>query len=248
MSKNWNPSQYASTAGYVAVHGLPVVDWLAPQPGERILDLGCGDGTLTEKLVEAGCDVVAVDQSEAMVAAARRRGLHAHVVDARRLDFDAEFDAVFSNAVLHWIPEAGSVVRGVARSLRPGGRFVGEFGGLGNVATVCGVLRDALSRRGIELNETCGWYFPSAEEYAALLTANGFQVERSELIPRPTPTPGDATEWLANFADHLLALVPQAERGQIPNEVNDALAPTLRGEDGVWRIDYVRIRFAARLA
>ena len=248
MAKDWNPSLYASTARYVADHGLPVVDWLSPQPGERILDLGCGDGALTEKLVAVGCAVVAVDQSAAMVEAARLRGIQAQVADAQRLTFDGEFDAVFTNAVLHWVQEAGAVVESVARALRPGGRFVGEFGGEGNVKLVCAALRDAMSRRGVALDATCGWYFPSPTEYSAVLEKRGFRVVRAELIPRPTPTPGDAREWLANFGDHLLSLAPAAERQAILDEVNSALEPQLRGEDGVWRIDYVRIRFEARKA
>lgn len=246
MAKQWNPSLYASTARYVADHGLPVVDWLSPQPGERILDLGCGDGALTEKLIAAGCDVVAVDQSVAMVEAARLRGIQAQLADARRLTFEAEFDAVFSNAVLHWVKEAAAAVEGVARALRPGGRFVGEFGGEGNVKLVCAALRDAMSRRGVELDATCGWYFPNPAEYSAVLEKHGFDVVRAELIPRPTTTPGDAREWLANFGDHLLALAPAAERQAILDEVNAALEPHLRGAGGAWRIDYVRLRFAAR--
>jgi SAM-dependent methyltransferase len=245
MAKSWNPSLYASTARYVADHGLPVVDWLAPQPGERVLDLGCGDGALTAKLIALGCEVVAVDQSAAMVEAARQRGIQAQVVDARRLAFEGEFDAVFSNAVLHWIKEADAVVEGVARALRPGGRFVGEFGGDGNVKLVCAALRDAMSRRGVELDATCGWYFPNTSEYSAVLERQGLTVLRAELIPRPTPTPGDAREWLANFGDHLLSMAPAGEREAILDEVNSALKPHLLGED-VWRIDYVRIRFDAR--
>lgn len=245
MAKDWNPSLYAATARYVADHGLPVVDWLAPRPGERILDLGCGDGALTAKLIALGCEAVAVDQSAAMVEAARRNGIPASVADARRLEFHSEFDAVFSNAVLHWINEADAVVEGVARALRPGGRFVGEFGGQDNIALVCAALRDAMSRRGVELDATCGWYFPSAAEYAAVLERHGFDVRRAELIPRPTPTPGDAREWLANFGDHLLSLAPANERQAILDEVNDALRPQLQSDDGVWRIDYVRLRFAA---
>ncbi len=247
MAKDWNPSLYAATARYVSDHGLPVVDWLARQPGERILDLGCGDGALTAKLIALGCDVVALDQSVAMVEAARRNGVQAQVADARRLEFHSEFDAVFSNAVLHWINEANDVVQSVARALRPGGRFIGEFGGQGNIALVRRALRDAMSRRGVELDETCGWYFPSPTEHAAVLERNGFDVARAELIPRPTPTPGDAREWLANFADHLLALAPASERQAILDEVDAALQPRLRGDDGVWHIDYVRIRFAAHL-
>ena len=247
MAKHWNPSLYASTARYVAEHGLPVVEWLAPQPGERILDLGCGDGALTEKLIALGCEVVAVDQSAAMVEAAQQRGIQAQVVDARRLTFEGEFDAVFSNAVLHWVKEADAVVEGVARALRPGGRFVGEFGGEGNVKLVCAALREAMSRRGVELDPTCGWYFPSPAEYSAVLQRHGLKVVRAELIPRPTPTPGDAREWLANFGDHLLSLAAAGERKAILDEVNNALEPQLRSEDGVWRIDYVRIRFAGEM-
>lgn len=224
---------------------MPVIDWLAPLPGERILDLGCGDGALTEKLIPLDCEVVAVDQSAAMVEAAQRRGIDAQVADARRLTFEPRFDAVFSNAVLHWVREADAVVEGVARALRPGGRFVGEFGGQGNVRLICAALRKAMARRGLELDETCGWYFPNPAEYSAVLTRHGLEVIRAELIPRPTPTPGDAKQWLANFGDHLLSLAPAAERETILDEVNTALEPQLRGEDGVWRIDYVRIRFAA---
>jgi trans-aconitate methyltransferase len=246
VSKTWNPSLYASTARYVADYGAPVVDWLSPQPGERILDLGCGDGALTEKLIAVGCRVTAVDQSLAMVEAARQRCIDAHVADARRLEFRAEFDAVFTNAVLHWVREADAVVEGVARALRPGGRFVGEFGGHGNVKLVCAALREAMSRRGVELDATCGWYFPSPAEYSAVLERHGLEVLRAELIPRPTPTPGDAKEWLANFGDHLLSLAPPGEREGILDEVNGALEAQLRGDDGVWRIDYVRIRFEAR--
>lgn len=244
--KSWDPELYGRTARYVADHGAPVVEWLDPQPGERILDLGCGDGALTETLVAAGADVVAVDSGPAMVESARARGLDARRADARDLPFDREFDAVFSNACLHWVQEADLAAESVARALRPGGRFVGEFGGQGNVKAVCTAVREALGRRGVEVGETCGWFFPSPEEYSAVLKAAGFRPRRVELIPRPTPVPGDAADWLANFGDHLLARLPESERRAALAEINAALEPVLRGDDDVWRIDYVRIRFAAR--
>ena len=128
---------------------MPVVDLLAPRPGERILDLGCGDGALTEKLAAAGCDVVGADASAELVKAARARGLDARLMNGEALDFDGEFDAVFSNAALHWMLRPDAVIDGVYRALKPGGRFVGEFGGAGNVATIASALEAALDRRGL---------------------------------------------------------------------------------------------------
>ena len=136
IPQTWNPDQYARNAGFVPALGLPVVELLDPQPGERILDLGCGDGVLTEKLASLGCQVVGVDSSAAQVAAAQARGLDARVVDAHELPFEAEFDAVFSNAALHWMRQPEAVIAGVWRALEPGGRFVGELGGAGNIAPV----------------------------------------------------------------------------------------------------------------
>ena len=134
--QRWDPEEYGTHARFVSDLGQPVVDLLAPQPGEHVLDLGCGDGALTERLVAAGCRVVAVDHSPEQVWAALERGLDARVADASALSFDPVFDAVFSNAVLHWIREPGSAIRGVWHSLKPGGRFVAEFGGAGCVASI----------------------------------------------------------------------------------------------------------------
>ena len=176
-AQTWDPDVYAKNARFVADLGQPVVDLLAPRPGERILDLGCGDGALTKRLAELGCDVVGVDSSAAQVAAARARGLDARRVDGYALAFDGEFDAVFSNAALHWMKDAERVLAGVHRALRPGGRFVAECGGSGCVETIDTALIDGLQRRGLDGLAASPWYFPTTEDYGQKLTTAGFDVE-----------------------------------------------------------------------
>ena len=244
-NKSWNAELYARTSRYVSERGRVLLEMLDARPGERILDLGCGDGALTEEIAATGAEVVGVDASAEMVEAARARGIDARVVDARRLDFEAELDGVFTNAALHWVREAEDVVRGVRRALRPGGRFVGEFGGRGNVAKVRAALGEALARRGVEMAPDGGWYFPGPDEYGPLLERHGFRVESIALIDRPTEIPGDGAEWIANFGDAILTALPEAERPAAVAEANALLEPELKGPDGVWRIDYVRIRFRA---
>jgi SAM-dependent methyltransferase len=244
-SQKWDAHGYAENARFVADLGMPVVDLLAPRPGERILDLGCGDGALTEKLAAAGCDVVGADASAELVQAARARGLDARLVNGEALEFDGEFDAVFSNAALHWMLQPDAVIDGVRRALKRGGRFVGEFGGAGNVATIASALEAALDRRGLDGKAANPWYFPSAEDYAAKLAAHGFQVRSAELIERPTPLPTGMAGWLATFAGSFIARVPVSEHGALLNEVLVEISPTLMKPDGAWYADYVRLRFAA---
>ncbi|MBW3541681.1 MAG: methyltransferase domain-containing protein [Planctomycetes bacterium] len=244
-AQSWDPEGYARHARFVSELGQPVLEWLAPHAGERVLDLGCGDGALTVELLAAGCEVVGVDSSPEQVAAARTAGIDARVCDARHLDFDREFDAVFSNAVLHWIKPPGSVISGVVRALVPGGRFVGEFGGKGNVTAIHAALADALARRGIDARAIDPWYFPSPEEYTRELEAHGFTVERIELFPRPTPLPTGMSGWLETFAGAFAAALPPAECARFFREVEDAVRDVLF-RDGQWFADYVRLRFAAR--
>ncbi len=245
-TQTWDPDRYARNARFVAELGMPVVELLEPRPGERVLDLGCGDGALTRKLVELGCEVVGVDASAAQVEAARKLGLDARVMDGHALRFDAEFDAVFSNAALHWMKRPAEVIAGVRRALRPGGRFVGEFGGAGNVPSLHAALRRKVADQGIDPDRVDPWYFPTPVEYGALLEAAGFGVRYIELIPRPTPIPGDVTDWIDTFGESFLSALPPGRRPAAREELREELRPALCA-DGKWTVDYVRLRFAANL-
>jgi trans-aconitate methyltransferase len=246
-TQTWDAERYARNARFVAERGAEIASWLAPSPGERILDLGCGDGALTEALAALGADVVGVDASPNMVTAASARGLDARVMDGHVLSFENEFDAVFSNAALHWMTEPDAVIEAVARALKPCGRFVGEMGGKGNVDAVVDALADALAARGHDAMAASPWYFPDPDDYAARLRAGGFAVERITLVPRPTPIPGRLGDWLETLAETFLNLLPEGEKPELIDEIEDALAPHLRDADGVWHVDYARLRFAAQL-
>jgi trans-aconitate methyltransferase len=242
--QHWDPERYRRNAGFVPEYGREVLDWLLPRRGERVLDLGCGDGVLTAILATT-CDAVGVDQSIEQVEAARRRGLDARVLDGAHLSFDAEFDAVFSNAALHWMRDPDAVIDGVWRALRPGGRFVAEMGGVGNVAAVIGALESVLAKRGIDARGAMPWYFPSPAEYATKLEHRGFTVERLALLPRPTPLPGPLSDWLDTFAESYLALVPTDDRPSLKGEVEGLLSDRLFDPQRGWIVDYVRLRLVA---
>jgi SAM-dependent methyltransferase len=245
--QSWSAADYARNARFVADLGAPLLDLLAPRPGERILDLGCGDGALTECIAAAGAEVVGCDTSPELLAAAAARGLAVRFADGHALPFAAEFDAVFSNAALHWMRrDPGAVVAGVRRALRPGGRFVGEMGGHGNVAAVVTALVAALDRRGLDGAAALPWYFPTADEYRALLEAHGFAVDSIALLPRPTPLPTGIAGWLATFGAPFMRALPEDGRGAALAEVERLLALSLRDSAGRWTADYVRLRFAAR--
>jgi trans-aconitate methyltransferase len=244
-AQTWDPASYAKNARFVSDLGSPVLELLAPKPGERILDLGCGDGVLTKKIADLGCDVVAVDSSAAFVESARTLGLAAHLADAVSLPYREEFDAVFSNAVLHWIKRADEMIAGVYRALRPGGRFVAECGGFGCVDKIRRALVDALDRRGIDGEARVPWYFPTPGDYATRLERAGFRVDSIALIPRPTPLPGDITGFLETFGLCFLEGLSGRDRAEYIEEVRSVLEPRLVNEAGVWIADYVRLRFAA---
>ncbi|NGZ09759.1 MAG: class I SAM-dependent methyltransferase [Nitrospira sp. LK70] len=238
----WNPQQYAEHARFVTDLGAPLIDMLAPKPGERVLDVGCGDGVLTKQLLDLGCDVVGIDSSQAMVEAAKALGVHAQVIDGHRLPFHQEFDAVFSNAALHWMVKPDEALRGIRQALRPGGRLVAEFGGKGNLTNVLAGLHKVLKTYGCDPATIQPWYFPTAEEYRARLEQQGFQVVAIDLFPRPIELPGDITKWLEMFAQPFLDLIPNSSQAEFTARVRETLRPVLEAPDGRWTVDYVRLR------
>jgi SAM-dependent methyltransferase len=245
MEQVWNSKTYADNARFVSELGMPAVEWLKPKMGERILDLGCGDGTLTIKLLELGCEVIGVDSSPDFIYSAKSIGLDARLLDGHNLPFSNEFDAVFSNAVLHWMKKPDQVIDGVWKSLRPEGRFVGEFGGHGNVSTIEAALRKVLKTHGIDPDPINPWYFPTIEDYQARLEARGFRVNKIALIPRPTALPTNIGGWLSTFANPFTSAIAISERDAFLSEVIADLKPTLCDASGQWYADYVRLRFSA---
>lgn len=231
-----------------------MVDWLDPQPGERILDLGCGDGALTAVIAERGAKVQGLDRSPAFVEAARERGIDARVGDAQAIASVFEesegYDAVFSNAALHWMrKDPQAVIDGVARALVPGGRFVAEFGAHGNVAPIHAALRAECEARGLDADALDPWYFPNDKEYRKQLESAGLSIKRQVMFERPTPLPGDIGDWLLTLAGPFVNAVPAGEERQaFVAAVRERLVDDLRLPDGRWVVPYVRLRFDARKA
>ena len=252
-ANDWDSAAYDGSHSFVYEYGSDVIGLLDPDPGERILDLGCGTGHLTARIADAGADVVGLDRSAEMIETARAAhpGIQFVRADARKFDLatlgaDEPFDAVFSNAALHWIDEQDAVLDGVTDVLRPGGRFVAELGGSGNVDAIVTAVRAELDARGYDPPSE-PWYFPTVGEHASTLEAHRFEVRYARLFDRPTELDDGAdgmAAWLGMFGDRLLGSVPEAERDAVVAAVEDRLRDELY-DDGTWTADYRRLRFVA---
>jgi len=241
----WNAQDYAIDAGFVPVLGSAIARLLDARRGERVLDLGCGDGVLSTELALTGAQVIGVDASPELVIAARARGVDAQVMDGHALAFDGEFDAVFSNAALHWMREPDRVLAGVRRALKPGGRLVAEFGGDGNVAAIVGAVQAARVAHG-HGESAFNWYFPTVEAYSDRLRQHGFHVQFAERAERPTPLPTGIAGWLRVFAAPLLADLDSAAACRVRDAAEALLADLPRDASGLPLADHVRLRVLAR--
>ena len=243
----WNPTLYDDRAAFVSELASELVVWLRPNARERILDLGCGTGTLTAEIARRGALVTGVDSSPDMIAAAREKyaELRFEVADGQALGYSAEFAAVFSNAALHWMPRAGDVLAGVARALRPGGRFVAELGGAGCVTTVVEAVSEVLRAWHIDPADYLSWFFPRPGQYAALIEAHGLTVRELRYFDRPTPIAGEAGlgTWLSMFQARLRTDL-EGRWPELCERVSARCRPTLF-RDGHWLLDYVRLRVLA---
>ncbi len=239
----WSVADYISHAAYVSQYGEDVLALLDPVSGEHILDLGCGEGELAEKIALKGCQVTAIDASQDMIHAAKKRGLDAYVMSGEDMHFKDEFHAIFSNAALHWMKLSDRVIANSFNALRADGRFCAEMGGSGNVQTIIAQIYQALDRKGLNGDDYNPWYFPSKAQYAQQLEQAGFKIDFIDQFERPTKLATDVAGWLKTFAKPFLVDIPEAQSEDFIQEIQEGVAGSLKDKDGNWYADYVRLRF-----
>ncbi|MDC0074410.1 class I SAM-dependent methyltransferase [Alphaproteobacteria bacterium] len=245
FTKVWSPSLYDSNARFVSDLAIDVLNLLAPIEGEKILDLGCGDGTLTKVIKDFGCEVVGIDSSPEFVSSAINIGINAKVCDGQSFKYNEEFDAVFSNAALHWMLDQDSVISNVKAALKPNGRFVGEMGGYGNVTKIISSIESELLKYGLKGHDLNPWYLPHSDEYRDKLESFGFNVKCIGLVERPTKLPGDIGGWLDVFADSFFYMLTDKQKLNVRQNIINDLSSKIEDENGIWWADYVRLRFHA---
>jgi SAM-dependent methyltransferase len=239
-TSKWDAADYARVGAFVAELGGAALDLLDPKPGERILDVGCGEGTLSLKIIERGATVLGVDNSPEMIAAARAKGVDALQLAAEDMQFFAEFDAAFSNATLHWVLQKEQAARAIVRALKPGGRFAGEMGGQGNIRKLREALDEELIIRGYAPPIEAGNWYASPEEFASVYEAAGFREIDARLIERPTALEHGVAAWVTTFRKGWL------DRAQVPEEERAQIGAAVAGRFGSDVADYVRLRFIMR--
>lgn len=247
-TSKWDAGDYARVASFVPALGAAALDLLDPRAGERILDVGCGDGTLSLKIIDRGAEVVGVDSSPELIEAARAAGVYAELTDAAEMEFERQFDAAFSNAALHWMLDKERVASAVFDALHLGGRFVGEMGAKGNIAILRGGIRAELEERGYAVPAHDPQWYPSVAEFRRVYEAAGFSDIDARIIPRETDLASGIAEWVKTFRVGWLdaAAVPEGDRDQVAAAIERRLEPQLRRPDGSWFADYVRLRFTMR--
>jgi trans-aconitate methyltransferase len=245
----WNARLYDDRHSFVWKMAAGLLDLLEAKPDERILDLGCGTGHLTSQIAASGARVVGVDRSPDMIQQAREKypNLPFEVMDAREIAFPEPFDAIFSNATLHWIKEPEKVIAGIVKSLKPGGRFVAEFGGKGNVAALMVAIERAWHELELPGPAANPWYYPSVAEYSGLLDKHGLEVTYATLFERPTPLDDGELglrNWLSMFGGVFVEKLTPDQREQAIKAVEREARPVLF-HDGKWVLDYRRVRLIA---
>jgi len=246
---HWDSKLYDQQHHFVSDYGSDVLQWLAPQKGEHILDVGCGTGALTSQIAESGASVYGIDASADMIASAKASNLalNFEVMDATKLAFKSDFDAIFSNATFHWIEDQEALIKGLHKSLKPRGRLIAEFGGKRNIKSITDAVALAAKELGLDHKIiTNFWFFPSISTYSAMLESQGFEIEHAWLFDRPTKLNGEngMYDWISQFAQHAFKNLNIEQTEEIKSLAVEILKPT-NYINGKWMADYRRLRVKA---